>query len=154
MKFQWNLGEIHQNFGEIHQSFGEIDHHLVILGDSGVLWGAPNGGRCKKTHYYWSKTTLGHLFLAPQKHLQIGGKAPEITFKTAKFHHFVGEMHQNFGEIHQTFGGIHHHFGDFGWFWGALGSPKCWKVQNDTLLLVQKPLWDTFFGTPKAPQKR
>ena len=46
-------------------------------------------------------------------------------------------------------GEIHQKFGDFWWFWGALGSPKCWKVQNDTLLLVQN-----HFGTPLlAPQK-
>ena len=31
--------------------------------DSGVLPGAQNGGKCKMTHYYCTRTTSGHLIL-------------------------------------------------------------------------------------------
>ncbi len=70
MKSQRDLGEIHQELSEIYQNFGGF-------GDSRVLWGAPNAGKCKMTHYYWSKTTLGHLFGHPKSTPKELKKHPE-----------------------------------------------------------------------------
>ena len=86
--------------------FVKLTGILVICGDSGVLLGARNGEKCKMTHYYCAKTTLGHLIVPPKS-------TPELV----KWHKKSTQKCQIpliLGEIHQNLGGIHRNFGDFG----------------------------------------
>ena len=81
----WNFNGILVKITKILVKF---TWNLVIFGDSGVLWEAPNAGKCKMTHYYWSKTTLGHLFWHPKstsKELKKHPKSPKIDEISMKF---------------------------------------------------------------------
>ena len=94
---------------------------FVFFGDSWELWGAPNTGKCKMTHYYWSKTTLGHLFWHPKstpKELKIHPKSPKN-----------GEISKKIGwkspKILVNFTRNLVMFGDSGMRWGAPNAGKC-----------------------------
>ena len=118
---------------------------LVTFGDSGVLWGAPNAGKCKMTHYYWSKTTLGHLFWHPKstpKELKRHPKSPKTDEISMKFRW----KSQNFWFKSP----------EIWWFLvilGCFGGPQMLENAKWHTITGRKPLWDTFFGPPKAPPR-
>ena len=64
------------------------------------------------------------------------------------------KFHQNWSKNHQHLEEFHQNFDDFECFLGALGGPESWEMQKRHTITGRKQLWDSFFGTPKALQKR
>ena len=72
--------KLHQNWIKNTKIWRNFIRIFMILNAFWVPWETPNRGKCKKTHYYWSKTTLGHLFWHPKS----TSKKVEIHSKSLK----------------------------------------------------------------------
>ncbi len=136
-KFHWFLGEIHQNLGEIHWDFG----------DFWWFWGAsgsPEWWKCKMTHYYCAKTTLGHLILPPKS-------TPELV----KWHQKSTQKCQIPLIFRWNSPKFRWNSPKFWWFLVILGcfwEPRMVKSAKWHTITVRKPLWATLFCLQKAPR--
>ena len=75
----------------------------MVFGDSVVLPGAQNGEKCKMTHYYCTRTTLGHLILHP-KSIPEFVKWHQNSTPKCEISLVLGEFLQDVGEIHEILG--------------------------------------------------
>ena len=104
--------------------------------------GGPESWEMQKDTLLLVENHVGIPFLAPQKQSKSAKNASQITKESMKNLQNWSENDESFGEFHQSFNGS--------WcFGGALGGPESWRMQKDTLLLVENDV-----GTPfLAPQK-